>query len=88
MLFSNVLFFRNQKYILELKMSQSLKLYTKTCIYKYGIILFNSEESILQPFNKEHSIKELLQVIGSLKLDEMVKSDQTVVVAGMCVHLQ
>jgi len=69
-------------------MSQFLKLCTKTCIYKYGIILFNSEEYLLQPFNKEHSTKELLQGIGSLKLDEMVKSDQTLEAGDMCVHLQ
>ena len=44
----------------------SSKLYTRTCIYKYGIILFNSKEFILLPFDMEHSIKELLQARGSL----------------------
>jgi hypothetical protein len=88
MLFSNVLLFRNQKYILKLKMSQSLELCIKTCIYKYGIILFNLEEFVLQLFDKEHLIKELLQAIRNLKLDEMVKSNQTVGEADMCVHLQ
>lgn len=88
MLFGNVLIFRNQKYILALKMWLSLKLYTRTCIYKYGIILFNSKEFISPPFDKEHSIKELLQARGSLIWDEKVKSDQTVGEADRCVHLR